>query len=234
MLGTFINIGAVSAGGVLGIAIGSRLPQTVLKTVFDSLGLITVAMGIQMSLKTQNILIVLGSLLVGGIVGEYLNIESMLDSVGFKFQKWFSMKSNRNFVEGFISSSVLFCVGPMAILGALQDGLEDDYTILSIKAILDGFASLGLASALGWGVLFSSISLLFYQGFITISAEYIQNVMTEPMITEMTATGGLLILAIGIRLLGLKNVRVGNLLPSLAIAPVMTWLIPLMHHFLPM
>lgn len=227
MIGTIINIGAVSTGSLLGIAMGSKLPENIQRTVFDSLGLLTMAIGIHMSLKTQNILIILAALLAGSIMGEYLNIEKLLNSFATSVQRWLSFSKHKNFVDGFVSSSLLFCVGPMAILGSIEDGLKGDYTILSMKSVLDGFASLGLAAALGWGVFFSIFSLLLYQGTITIAASYIHNIMTDAMIAEMTATGGLLVIAIGIRLLKLKEIRVGNMLPSLVIAPALAWIVPL-------
>ncbi|SFM51005.1 DUF554 domain-containing protein [Thermodesulforhabdus norvegica] len=229
MTGTIINVGAVSAGSLLGIAMGSKLPENIQRTVFDSLGLLTVAIGIQMSLKTENILIVLGALLAGSIIGEYLNIEDRLNSFASRVQKLLSLSGHKNFVDGFVSSSLLFCVGPMAILGSIQDGLKGDYTILSMKSVLDGFASLGLAAALGWGVFFSIFSVFLYQGAITLAASYIHSIMTEAMIAEMTATGGLLVLAIGIRLLQLKDIRIGNMLPALAVAPILAWLVPVVQ-----
>ncbi len=231
MIGTIINMGTVSLGSLLGIAIGSKLRDEIRKMVFDSLGLLTLLIGFQMALKTQNILILLGSILGGGIIGEYLNIENKINGLGGKLQKAFSMEKHQRFVDGFVSSSILFCVGPMAILGSIQDGISGNFTLLAVKSTLDGFASLGLATALGWGVFFSILTILVFQGSITLAAEWIQSLMTDQMINEMSAAGGLLIVAIGIRLLNLKDVRVGNLLPALVLAPFLVWLVPEIRAF---
>ncbi len=225
MVGTIINVLAVSAGSVVGVSLGNRFPQRVQEIVFDSLGLLTLFIGFQMAFKTENVLIMLGALLVGGIIGELLRIEDKLNRIGEFLQRTFSMEKHKKFVEGFVTASLLFCVGPMAILGSIKDGLTGDYTILAIKSILDGFASLGFASALGWGVLFSIISVFVFQGSITISAAWIQKFLTTSMINEMTATGGLIIVAIGIRLLKIRDIRVGNFLPALFIAPALVFVI---------
>lgn len=166
MVGTLINVGAVSAGSVLGIAIGGKLKSEVRKTVFDSLGIITLLIGFQMAFKTQNILILLGSILSGGILGEYINIEDKLNNIGSKLQKALALEKHQRFVEGFVASSILFCVGPMAILGSIQDGISGNFTLLAVKSTLDGFASLGLATALGWGVFFSIVTILVFQGVL--------------------------------------------------------------------
>jgi uncharacterized membrane protein YqgA involved in biofilm formation len=142
------------------------------------------------------------------------------------------MEKQRKFVEGFVTASLLFCVGPMAILGSIRDGLAGDYTILAVKSMLDGFASLGFSSALGWGVIFSTLTILVFQGGITLSAVWIQQFLTVSMVNEMTATGGLIIVGIGLRLLKIRDIRVGNFLPALLIAPatvlaldkIKTWL----------
>ncbi len=231
MVGTIINMGTVSLGSLLGIVIGSRLKEEIRKMVFDSLGLLTLLIGFQMALKTQNILILLCSVLAGGIMGEYLNIEDKINSLGERLQKVLSMEKHQRFVDGFVSSSILFCVGPMTILGSIQDGISGNFTLLAVKSTLDGFASLGLATALGWGVFFSILTILVFQGSITLAAEWIQSFMTDQMINEMSAAGGLLIVAIGIRLLNLKDVRVGNLLPALVLAPFLVWLVPEIRAF---
>lgn len=219
MVGTFINIAAVSVGSVVGVALGSRFPQRIQEIVFDALGLLTLFIGFQMASKTENVLVVLGALLTGGITGELLRLEDRLNRLGEILQRTFSMERHKKFVEGFVTASLLFCVGPMAILGSIRDGLTGDYTILAIKSMLDGFASLGFASALGWGVLFSTITVFVFQGSITLSASWIQNLLTTSMINEMTAAGGLIIVGIGIRLLKIRDIRVGNFLPALIIAP---------------
>ncbi|MCX7822706.1 MAG: DUF554 domain-containing protein [Syntrophobacterales bacterium] len=225
MVGTLINIAAVSVGSTLGVMLGNRFPQRIQETVFDGLGLLTLFIGFQMAFKTENVLIVLGSLLVGGVVGELFKIEDRLNRLGEILQRTFSMERHKKFVEGFVTASLLFCVGPMAILGSIRDGLTGDYTILAVKSMLDGFASLGFASALGWGVLFSILTVFLFQGSITLSAAWIQKLLTTSMVNEMTAAGGLIIVGIGIRLLKIKDIRVGNFLPALAIAPTTVFIL---------
>jgi len=229
-LGTFINVATVLIGGALGLLLGSRLPSKVRGTIMDGLGLITLIIGFSLALKTNNILIVLGSLLVGGIVGELLDIEKGINRLG----QWLERKtgsasesagerevrgSGSRFSYAFLTASLLFCVGPMTILGSIQDGLSGDYTLLAVKAVMDGFAALAFASTLGAGVLFSALTVLVYQGTLTIGANWASVVLSDPMTAEMTATGGALMLALGLGLLKIKRVRTGNLLPALIAAP---------------
>jgi uncharacterized membrane protein YqgA involved in biofilm formation len=234
MVGTIINIATVSAGSVLGVVLGNRFPQRIQEIVFDALGLLTLFIGFQMAFKTENVLIVLGALLAGGITGELLRIEDRLNRIGEFLQRTFSMEKQKKFVEGFVTASLLFCVGPMAILGSIRDGLTGDYTLLAIKSMLDGFASLGFASALGWGVLFSTLTILAFQGSITLSAAWIQKLLTASMVNEMTAAGGLIIVGIGIRLLKIRDIRVGNFLPALVIAPATVFILDQVKPWLEM
>jgi uncharacterized membrane protein YqgA involved in biofilm formation len=184
--------------------------------------------GIQMALETENILIVLGAVVLGGILGEWWRIEDRLNSVG----AWLEARFNRGnddpqsedgnrFVRGFVTASLLFCIGPMAVLGAVQDGLTGDYSLLATKSMLDGFSSLAFSSSLGIGVGFSALPILIYQGGMSLLAAQAQAVFTDGMITELTATGGVLIMALSIStLLEIKPIRVGNFLPALLIAPL--------------
>jgi uncharacterized protein len=243
MIGTLLNIATVLVGGTLGLLFGSRLPDRVRKTVIAGLGLFTLAYGIYNFLKTQNPLIVLGSLLVGALLGEWWKIEDGLQNVGKWLESHFGGKQvgvpesdpsslaatspgsrlapSRDFVRGFLTASLVFCVGPMTILGSIQDGLNGDYSLLAIKSVLDGFAALAFASTLGVGVLFSVIVILFYQGGISLLAAQLSAVVTPAMMSEMTSVGGVLLLGIAISsLLEIKPIRVGNFLPSLAIAPL--------------
>lgn len=223
MVGTLINVLAVLIGGGAGTLLGNRLSERVRETVLHGLGLVTLVVGIHMTMDTRNILIVMGSVLVGAILGEWFQIDAGLE----RFSEWlrarvarrFSSESMSHFSEGFVTASLVFCVGPVTVLGAIQDGLTGDYTLLSIKAMLDGFSALAFASSLGVGVLFSIITLVVYQGGLSLLAGLAQNLLTEPMILEMSATGGVLILAIGLLLLDVKRIRVANLLPALIIAP---------------
>jgi uncharacterized membrane protein YqgA involved in biofilm formation len=184
-------------------------------------GLAVLLIGLQLALKSQQLMIVIGSLILGGLIGELLGIERRLETFGLGLQKRFS--SLGTIAEGFVTSSLLFCVGAMAIMGALQDGLGGKPTILYAKAALDGVAAIALTSTMGIGVLFSIVPLFLYQGSITLVAELAQTVLTEPVIVEMNAVGGLLIVAISFDLMGLKRLPVGNLLPAIFVAIGLLW-----------
>lgn len=223
MIGTLLNIATVLLGGGLGTLLGDRLPQPIRETVMHGVGLVTLVVGMQLTFETQNILIVLLSVVIGGILGEWWRISAGLD----RASEWLRERVARRlgerrmgrFSEGFITASLVFCVGPMTILGSIQDGLSGDFSLLSIKSVLDGFTAMALGSSLGVGVLFSVVTLLIYQGGLTLLAGVADQLLTEPMIAEMTATGGVLILAIGLLLLDIRRIRVANLLPALLIAP---------------
>jgi uncharacterized membrane protein YqgA involved in biofilm formation len=240
MTGTLLNIAAVLLGGVLGLLFGSRLPERLRQTVIAGLGLFTAALGLQMFLKTENAIIVLGSLLAGGLLGEWWKIEDGLRGLGGWLEKRFlprragegqpdlAVTHHSRFIQGFLTASLVFCVGPMTILGSVQDGLTGDYSLLAIKSVLDGFAALAFASTLGVGVLFSTLVILFYQGGITLLAAQVQSIVTASMMNEMTAVGGIMLIGIAVSsLLEIKPIRVGNFLPALAIAPLVVWLISL-------
>jgi hypothetical protein len=243
MIGTLLNIATVLVGGTIGLFFGSRFSEGMRKTVVAGLGLFTLAYGISNFLKTQNPIIVLGSLLAGALLGEWWHIEQGLENIGKWFEVLFSRvlvgrsthKANcenaaspirlvtpsRDFVRGFLTASLVFCVGPMTILGSIQDGLRGDYSLLAIKSVLDGFAALAFASTLGVGVLFSVIVILVVQGGISLLAGLLSTVVTPAMMAEMTAVGGVLLLGIALSsLLEIKPIRVGNFLPALAIAPL--------------
>jgi uncharacterized protein len=227
--GTLINVGTVLAGTILGTLLGERLPERVRETVLHGLGLVTLVVGVSQGLAAFRppltaltrgaVLIVLGSVLVGGVIGELLRIERGLDRAGEALKARFG-RGQARFTEGFVVASLVFCVGPLTIVGAIQDGLTGDYQLLAIKSLLDGFAALAFASALGWGVGFSVITILVYQGGLSLSASAVAGVFSDPMIAAMSAVGGVLILGIGFRLLELREVRVANLLPALVLAPV--------------
>ncbi len=226
MVGTVINVGTVLVGSLTGVCIGSRLSDPMRNTVLQGVGLITLLVGIQMALETHNILIVMGGMLLGGILGELLRIHDGLDRLGKLLQPLVPEGGGGHVAEGFVTASLVFCVGPMAILGSIQDGLSGDYRLLSVKSVLDGFASVAFSASLGWGVAFSTVTLLLYQGGLTLFAGLFSTVLTEPMIQEMTATGGLIIVGIGIKLLEIKEIRLANFLPALVVAPLIVSLIP--------
>jgi uncharacterized protein len=261
--GTIINIVAILVGGTLGMVFGARLPERVRQTVMAGLGLFTAVIGIQMTFKTQQALVVLGALLVGGVLGEWMRIEERLSRLGEWLERRFvaqpspqlvmqaealtspalnktgsvteaaqESRHGSRFVRGFLTASLVYTIGPMAILGAIQDGLNGDFSLLAIKSVLDGFASLAFASSLGVGVLFSSLVILVYQGGISLLAAQAQAWISTAMMNEMTATGGVLLLGIAISsLLEIKPIRVGNFLPSLAIAPLIVAVLVPLHLY---
>jgi uncharacterized protein len=229
MTGTLINMGAIVAGTAIGSLAGSRLPARMRRIVLYGIGLVVLLIGFQMAVRTQNVLAVLGAILIGGIIGELLRIEERLEQLGALFEKKFSKGSQQSISEGFVTASLVFCVGPMAILGSIQDGLNGDYSLLSIKAVMDGFASVAFGASLGWGVGLSAVSILAYQGGITLFAGSLPGALNEAMITEMTATGGLIIIGIGIKLLDLKDLPLANLVPAIVVAPTILALIPLLR-----
>jgi uncharacterized protein len=233
--GTLINAGTVLAGTAIGTLVGDRMPQRLRETVMDGLGLVTLLVGVYEGLAAFRPpltelpggsfpVVLIGSILVGGILGELVGIEKGLNRLGESLRKRFGAGQSR-FTEGFVVASLVFCVGPLTILGSLQDGLFGDYSLLAIKAALDGFAALAFASALGWGVGFSVIVILVYQGGLSLAAGAVEGIFTPITIAAITATGGVLILAIGLRLLQVREIRVANLLPALALAPVAAALI---------
>ena len=224
MIGTLINIGTVLLGGTLGTLLGSRLPQRMQETVLHGLGLVTLLLGVSLAIKTSNILVVMGSILVGALLGEWWQIDRGLERLSEWLRALLAKKapasSLGHFTEALITSSLVFCVGPMALLGSIQDGLTGNYSLLAIKSLLDGFGALVFASSLGVGVIFSAVVILVYQGAVTHLAGFLQQILSQPMINEMTATGGIMIIAIGLLLLDIKKIRVANLLPALVIAPL--------------
>lgn len=231
MTGTLINVTAIIVGGLLGIFYGGRLSDNLKNTVIAGLGIFTAAIGFQMFLKTENSLIVLGALIVGGLLGEWWGIETRVQSLGIWLEKRFtgsSEGSSSRFVRGFLSASLLFCTGPMAVLGSISDGLRGDYLTLSIKSILDGFISIAFASTMGIGVLFSALPVFAYQGSISLLAAQANAIMSNSMMNEMTATGGILLIGIGISsLLEIKKIRIGSFLPALVVAPLISYLLSL-------
>ncbi|HOV87760.1 MAG TPA: DUF554 domain-containing protein [Syntrophobacteraceae bacterium] len=226
MTGTVINVGALLVGSLAGVFLGSRLSEPMRRTVLQCLGLITLVVGIQMALETRNILIVMGAMLLGGIAGELLRIHDGLERLGSLLQSLLPPGKRGRVAEGFVTASLVFCVGPMAILGSFQDGISGDFRLLSVKSVLDGFASVAFSAGLGWGVPFAGLTVLLYQGGLTLFAGLFSAILTEPMIHEMTAAGGLIIVGIGIKLLELKEVRLASFLPALAVAPLIVFLIP--------
>lgn len=232
MLGTLINFGTIIVGGVIGIILGDRISDRIKNTIVSGLGIFTFLYAISLFLKTTNSLIVLGSLLTGVLIGEWLHIQEGVEKLGVWLEARFSKSddsSERNrFIRGFLTTTLLFCIGPMAIMGAIENGISGNIETLVIKSVLDGFAAMAFASTLGVGVIFSSVMVLLYQGAISLFASQIQSVMTETMILELTATGGVILAAMAIsNLLDLKKIRTASFIPALFIAPLIVFIIGL-------
>lgn len=223
-LGTIINILTVLLGGTIGAFVGERFNQKIRTTLLYAIGIFTLSIGFSYSFKSKNILIPLFAVLAGGIIGETIDIERYLQNFAEKAKEVLRSSDSR-FSEGFVTASLLFCVGPMAIIGSLTDGLTGDYKILALKAVLDGFAGMALAASLGWGVVLSVISVATYQGVLTLMGYLAGNVFTQAMIKEMTAAGGILIVGIGLMLLEIKRIRLANLLPSIFLAPLFVFIL---------
>jgi uncharacterized membrane protein YqgA involved in biofilm formation len=232
MNGTFINVAAILIGGSLGLLFGGRLPERLKTTIIAGMGLFVAVTGIKMFMETQNSLIVLGGLVIGALLGEWWKIEDGLERLGEILEERFGRSESESesgrFIRGFMTASLLFCIGPIAILGSIQAGLKGDISLLVIKSVLDGFAAMAFASTLGVGVLFSAAMILVYQGSITLLAAQLNAIFSKTMMAELTATGGVLLLGIAISsLLEIKKIRVGNFLPALVLAPLIVWIVSL-------
>ena len=232
MSGTIINFAAILIGGFIGLLLGSRLADRVKRTVICGLGLFTLGYGISLFLKTSNSLIVLGAILIGILLGEWWRIEEGIEQLAIWLEKKFNKSEGSNgkekFIKGFLTTTLLFCIGPMAILGSIENGLTGNINTLVVKSILDGFAAMAFASSLGVGVLFSSLTVLVYQGSISLLAAQVQSFVTTDMMNELTAAGGIILTAIAISsLLEIKKIRTASFLPALLVAPLIVWIISL-------
>lgn len=229
MVGTLLNIATVLIGGTLGTFLGARLPAKMRETVMSGLGLVTLLIGISMAIKTKEPLVVMGSILLGGVLGEWWRIEDGLEATGRWLEQRFGRPeeaaAGRSITRAFVTASLVFCVGPMTVLGSVLDGLTGDFNILAIKSLLDGFASLAFGASLGPGVLFSALTILVYQGGLSLAARLLGSSLAgisaqTPAVIEMSATGGVLIIGIGLLLLDLKRIRLANFLPAIVLAPL--------------
>ena len=228
--GTLLNVVTVLLGGTLGLLVGGRLPERFNGIIMGGLGLSTILIGLQNALVTRNVLILLGSILLGGILGELLRLDYHLDNLGDWLQKRLARgeKGASTFSEAFMTSSIVFCVGPLTILGSIQNGINDDIKLLAIKSLLDGFAAFAFAATLGWGVLVSAVTVLVYQGALSLIAWLVVTSAPSndnPYILEMTAAGGLIIVGVGLKLLNIKELKLANYLPALAIPPAIVWVV---------
>lgn len=232
MIGTVINFFAIVIGGLLGLLLGSNLPEKLRQTIVNGLGLFMLGYAISLFIKTENALIVLGSLLIGILLGEWWRIEEGLTHLGVKLDARFNhanqSESSARFIKGFLTATLLFCIGPMAILGSIQDGLSGDYNTLLVKSIIDGFTALAFASSFGVGVVFSAFPVFIYQGAITLLAQQVQAISTAAMMNELSATGGVILAGLAIsNILEIKKIRTGNFLPALLIAPILVYILSL-------
>ncbi|MDP9075445.1 MAG: DUF554 domain-containing protein [Actinomycetota bacterium] len=223
-LGTIVNVATVLAGAVIGLVVGHRLPERLRLIALQGVGLVTLVLGVQEASRTRNLAFPLGSVVLGGLVGEALGIEDGLERLGHRFQQIAAKHSgtgqHETFAEGFVTATLIFCVGPLTILGSISDGLGLGAQQLFVKSALDGTVAVVLASTLGAGVALSAVSVLVIQGLLTVAAAGLHAVLTGRMIAETTATGGTMIVGIALRILEIKRVRVGSFLPALVIAPV--------------
>ena len=216
MIGTLVNCVAIILGSIMGILLKNGIKEEYKKTIMEGVGLTVIVIGLMSGIKSENVILVIISIVLGGIIGETMGIERKLDKLGSKLENRFGKKDS-NFSKGFVTASLVYCVGAMAIVGSLESGLMGKHNTLFAKSILDGISSIIFASTLGVGVAFSAIPLLLYQGIITLLASYLKDFLTPEVIVEMSAVGGILIMAIGINILEMKRIKVGNMLPGIFI-----------------
>ncbi len=234
-MGTLINVLAILAGSAIGVLLGNRLPEKMSRTLTDAMGLVVLVIGALNLLELTNenfakstgvfptILVVLAALLLGGVTGSLMNVEGRLEQFGTWLQAKTRGKGDKElFIQGFVNAALLFTIGPMAILGALQDGLGQGFDILALKSTLDGFTSVAFSATMGWGVAFSAIPVGLWQGLLTILSATLGAVLSEAAVAAITATGGILLLGTGLRLLQIRMVSVADLLPALIFAPAIT------------
>lgn len=225
-LGTAINVVAVLVGGGIGTLLGARLPEGMRSTAMAAIGIVTLLVGVSNFLEFTNPLVPLVSVVLGLAVGEIVGIESGLKRFGDYLENRFS-RGESPVSRAFVTTSLLFCVGPLTVIGSFEDGLTGNYELLALKSALDFIASLTFASVLGWGVLLSAGTVLLVQGTLTVAASFVEPIITEAMVLAATATGGVLIFGLGLMLLDLKEVRVANMLPALFFAPLLVAASPL-------
>jgi len=225
MIGTIVNATAVIAGSLVGIVLKSRLPERFIQIFFQVIGLFTLYLGFSMAIKSSHVLAMILSLITGALIGECLHLDRGMERIAEKLKKRFKSTHER-FTEGLLTAFLLYCMGSLTILGAIQEGMTGDAHLLYIKSLMDGVSSIALASGLGIGVLFSAIPLLAFQGGITLLAMWLGNFFPPVMITELSATGGILLLGLGINILGIKQIKVINMLPALIMIILFMWLIP--------
>ncbi|MHC1704855.1 MAG: DUF554 domain-containing protein [Tenuifilaceae bacterium] len=224
MIGTIVNVVAIVVGSIIGLKFKSLLPKKVVDLLFQVFGLFTLYLGISMALKTENSLLIVFSLIIGALTGSLLNLQKKTDNLGEFIKRKFNLKGDR-FSEGFLIASLLFCMGPVAILGSIQEGMGEEPKLLFIKSLMDGVTSIALAASLGIGVIFSALPILIYQGVITLFANWLGESFSQVMITELSAVGGILLIGMAISILDIKKIYVIDFITSLI------YIIPLVYFF---
>jgi hypothetical protein len=226
MLGTIVNSLMIIIGAALGMLFKKGIKEGYKNTIMDGIGLSVLLIGISNALEFENLVVVIVSIVIGSIIGELIDINKRLNNLGDRLQSKFKNEEG-NFSKGFVTASLVYCVGAMAIVGAIQSGLTGNHQTLYAKAVLDGITAIIFASTLGIGVMFSSLAVFLYQGTITIFASSLSVILTEIAINEISSVGGILIIAIGINLLGLKEIKIANMLPAIIIPPIYYFLLSL-------
>lgn len=222
-MGTLFNVITVIVGSCIGLLVRKRLSKRFIDVVFAGLGLFTIFLGISMALKSEEMLLMIFALVIGGLLGEAIQVEQSLNRLSDLLKKRIN-SSNSQFTEGLTTAFMLFCVGSLTILGAFEEGLGNKPNLLITKGVMDGFSSIALSTAFGVGVLFSAIPLLLYQGGLTLFASFLAPVLSNAIITELSAVGGVMIIGIGINILEIKKLPVVNMLPALLLSPLLVWL----------
>lgn len=223
MIGTIVNVAAVLIGGTAGLLVRAKLPQRYMDIAFQGIGLVTLAIGVSMTLESQNIILAIISIVVGSLIGEACDIERRMDSFANLLKQKTKSSSDR-FTEGFVTASMLFCVGSMAVLGSFEDGMGLYPKLLYTKSLMDGIAALALASSFGVGVLFSIFPVFVYQGLLTLFVSYVANFMNDTVVGDLTSVGGMLLLGLGLSILNIKKISVINMLPALVIIVILSYL----------
>ena len=227
LLGSIINALAIILGAFLGNIVS--FPENIKDIIMHAVSLAVIIIGISMALQTSNIILPFASLIIGSIIGELLNIEKQLAKLGDRLQKSMKPKDgpdgSNTFTQGFLTATLVYCIGAMAVIGGLNSGLQGDHSVLFAKSILDGISAIFFAASLGMGVAFSALPVFLYQGAIALLATFIAPILSDPVLLEITATGGILILAIGLNMLKLTKISVGNMLPSIFVSIFLTLLV---------
>lgn len=223
MLGTIVNTLSIIVGGLIGIIAKGKISKNINDTIMNGLALCVVYIGVSGALKGNDTIIIIISITLGGLIGEIIDIDKRLENLGEKIEKKFNKnKDNISISQGFVSATLLFCVGAMAIVGALESGLNNDYSTLYAKSVLDGITSIIFTSTLGVGVLLSAFAVFVYQGSITLMAGFLSSFLNDVAINNMTAVGSILIIGLGLNILGVTKIKISNLLPSIIIAVIIS------------